>query len=122
MDEIKIIKENLDSIGRKFQGQNAKLTRAQEQEDRYKNIVLTFLKSKIGQNIYWASKNWSKYETHTIVGISVDIETEDFFGKEYVGKECIRIYLEGGGYYIADKIGDTLFFNEGEAQLRTRKN
>ena len=60
MDEIKIIKENLDSIGRKFQEQNAKLTKAQEQEDRYKNILLTFLKSKIGQNIYWASKNWRK--------------------------------------------------------------
>ena len=54
MDEIKIIKENLDSIGRKFQEQNAKLTKAQEQEDRYKNILLTFLKSKIGHNI----RNW----------------------------------------------------------------
>lgn len=87
--------------------------------NRYKNILLEFLKSKIGQKIYWAHKDWRKYETHTISAVNVELQDTDFFGSEYVGKMCIRIYLEDGGYYIADKIGKTLFFDEGVAALRT---
>ena len=38
-----------------------------------------------------------------------------------VEKECIRIYLEDGGYYIADDIGKVLFFSEVEAKFHTCK-
>ena len=83
--------------------------------------MLEFLKSKIGLKIYWAHKDWFKYETHIISDIRVEIQKSDFFGRQYVGKECIHIYLEDGGYYIADNIGKTLFFNEDEAEAHTCK-
>lgn len=122
MDEFKIVYENLDLIERNLKNKDKEICRVQEKADRYKTILLEFLKSKIGQKIYWAHKNWRKYETHTISGVSVDIQKTDFFGEEYVGKECIRIYLEDGGYYIADDIGNVLFFSEGEAKFHACKS
>lgn len=121
MDELKIIYENLNLIERNLKNKDKEMRMAQEETDRYKTILLEFLKSKIGQKIYWAHKNWRKYEAHTISGVSVDIQKTNFFGEEYVGKECIRIYLEDGGYYIADDIGKVLFFSEGEAKFHTCK-
>lgn len=120
-EKIKIIRENLDLIEKESISQNTKEHLAQQEADRYKSILLEFLKSKIGQKIYWAHKAWLKYETHIISDVDVDIQKSDFFGKQYVGKECIRIHLEDGGYYIADNIGKTLFFNEDEAKLHTCK-
>lgn len=122
MDELEIVYENLNSIKRNLKNKDKEIRRAQEEADRYKEILIEFLKSKIGQKIYWAHKDWIKYETHTISGVSVDIQKTDFFGEEYVGKECIRIYLEDGGYYIADDIGKVLFFSEGEAKFHACKS
>lgn len=121
MNEFDIIRENLDSIEDKLRDRDENLYDALEEMHRYKDILLEFLKSKIGQKIYWAHKDWFKYETYIISSVSTDIQKSDFFGYQYVGKECIRIYLEDGGYYIADNIGKTLFFNEDEAKLHTCK-
>lgn len=121
MDEFKVISENLDSIERNLKKKDRDMRKVQEEADRYKSILLEFLKSKIGQKIYWAHRHWRKYETHTISDISVDIQKSDFFGEEYIGKECIRIYIKSGGYYIADDIGKTLFFSESEAEFHTSK-
>lgn len=118
-EEIQIIKEKLDLIEKESISQNAKERLTQQEADRYKTILFEFLKSKIGQKIYWAHKAWFNYETHTISGVDIDIQKNNFFGEQYMGKECIRIHLEGGGYYIADNIGKTLFFSEDEAKLHT---
>ena len=64
MDEFKIVYENLDLIERNLKNKDKEICRVQEETDRYKTILLEFLKSKIGQKIYWAHKNWRKYETH----------------------------------------------------------
>ena len=121
MDEIKIIRQNLNLIENSFIKQNEEFHKVNEAYDRYKSILLELLNSKIGHKIYWANKNWKKYETHTISGIDIAIQIGSFFGEEYKGKECIRIYLDGGGYFIADQIGKDIFFNEKEAALRTKK-
>ena len=120
-EEIEVIREYLDSIEKASIQQDAEEYKAKQEADRYKTILLEFLKSKIGQKIYWAHKHWRKYETHIIKDIGIGIQTSEFFGGEYIGKECIRIYLEDGGYYIADNIGITLFFNEMEAKAHTCK-
>lgn len=121
MNEMRIIRDNLSFIEDKFLEQNLNLYKVQEEANRYKTILLEFLKSKIGQKIYWAHKDWVKYETHTIADVSVDIQDSDFFGKEYKGKECIKIHIKNGGHFIADNIGKTLFFDESEAALHTYK-
>ena len=118
-EEIEIIRENLDLIERASIQQDAEEYRAKQEAKRYKTILLEVLKSKIGQKIYWAHKHWKKYETHTIKDISIDIQKSEFFGREYIGKECVCIYLEDGGYYIADQIGITLFFDESVAKAHT---
>lgn len=120
-EEIEAIRAHLDSIEKTSIHQDAEEYKAKQEADRYKTILLEFLRSKIGQKIYWAHKHWRKYETHTIKDIGIDIQTSEFFGGEYIGKECIRIYIEDGGYYIADNIGITLFFDENEAKLHTCK-
>ena len=120
-NEIESIREHLDSIEKISIQQDAEGYKAKQEADRYKSILLEFLKSKIGKKIYWAHKDWFKYETYIISDVRVEIQKSDFFGKQYVGKECICIHLEDGGHYIADNIGKTLFFNEDEAQLHTCK-
>ena len=118
-EEIESIRTHLDSIEKASVQQDAEEYKAKREAYRYKTILLEFLKSKIGQKIYWAHKHWRKYETHTIKDVGIDIQTSEFFGSEYIGKECIRIYLEDGGYYIADQIGITLFFDVIEAKAHT---
>lgn len=119
--EIEIIKENLSSIENKLIDRDEDLYDALEEMHRYKDILFNFLKTKIGQKIYWAHENWRKHETHTVTDVGIDIQKSDFFGHEYVGKECIRIYIKSGGYFIADDIGKTLFFDEAEAKSHTSK-
>ena len=119
--EIDIIRENLDLIEKASIQQDAEEYRAKQEANRYKTILLEFLKSKIGQKIYWAHKHWKKYETHTIEDVSIDIQENSFFGEEYKGKECIKIHIKNGGHFIADNIGKTLFFDEDEAALHTYK-
>ena len=120
-EHIEIIRERLDSIEEESIIQDAELAKFKREANRYKTILLEFLKSKIGQKIYWAHKDWEKYEVHTITDIRVELRDNDFFGKEYVGKECIRIYVKNGGCFIADNIGKTLFFDKDEAELHTYK-
>ena len=118
-EEIEAIRAHLDSIKKTSIQQDAEEYKAKQEANRYKSILLEFLKSKIGQKIYWAHKHWRKYESHTIKDIGIGIQESEFFGGEYMGKECIRIYIEDGGYYIADNIGITLFFDESIAKTHT---
>ena len=120
-EEIEVIREYLDTIEKESIQQDAEEYKAKQEANRYKTILFEFLKSKIGHKIYWAHKAWEKYETHTIADVSVDIQENSFFGEEYKGKECIKIHIKNGGHFIADNIGKTLFFDEGEAALHTRK-
>jgi hypothetical protein len=121
-EEIELIREKLDSIEKESILRDAEEYKSTKEADRYKTILLELLKSKIGHKIYWAHKNWRKYETHTIADVSVDIQENSFFGEEYKGKECIKIHIKNGGHFIADGIGKTLFFDESEAALHTYKD
>lgn len=121
-EEIEVIREKLDEIEKASIYQDAEEYKIKQEAKRYKTILLEFLKSKIGQKIYWAHSNWRKYETHTIADISVDIQENSFFGEEYKGKECIKIHIKNGGHFIADNIGKTLFFDESEAAIHTCKD
>lgn len=95
----------------------------QKEKERYlslQNKLISLLKTQIGKPIYWASPAWNKYETHTITDVRLEKVESDFFGKEYVGKECVKIFVnDGKSYYIADNIGDTLFFTEKDAYEHT---
>ena len=71
--EIEIIKENLSSIENKLADRDEDLYDALEEMHRYKDILIEFLKSKIGQKIYWAHNLWRNYETHTIKNIDLEI-------------------------------------------------
>lgn len=122
LEEIELIREQLDLIEKESILRDAEEYKIKQEAKRYKAILLEFLKSKIGQKIYWAHKDWRKYETHTIADVSVDIQENSFFGEEYKGKECIKIHIKNGGHFIADNIGKTLFFDESEAALHTCKD
>lgn len=117
LEEIELIREQLELIEKESIMRDAEEYKTKREADRYKTILFEFLKSKIGHKIYWAHKAWVKYETHTIADVSVDIQESSFFGEEYKGKECIKIHIKNGGYFIADGIGKTLFFDENEAAL-----
>ena len=121
-EEIELIREHLDSIEKESIQQDAEEYKAKQEANRYKTILFEFLKSKVGHKIYWAHKNWRKYETHTITDVSLDIQENGFFGEEYNGKECIKVHIKNGGHFIADNIGKTLFFDEDEAALHTCKD
>lgn len=122
LEEIELIREKLDSIEKESILRDAEEYKNKREANRYKTILVELLKSKIGHKIYWAHKNWEKYETHTIADVSVDIQENSFFGEEYKGKECIKIHIKNGGHFIADNIGKTLFFDESEAALHTSKD
>ena len=121
-EEIELIREQLDLIEKESILRDTEEYKIKQETNRYKTILFEFLKSKIGHKIYWAHKNWRKYETHTIADVSVDIQENSFFGEEYNGKECIKIHIKNGGHFIADNIGKTLFFDESEAALHTCKD
>lgn len=104
-----------------FQKQNYELDELKKEIHQSNLIIFHCLSAMIGHNIYWADRRWNKYETHTISKVSIEKQESDFFGAEYVGKECVRIYLSDGGYYIADKIGINLFFHEFEARNHTKE-
>lgn len=84
-------------------------------------LILNLLKSKIGQPIYWADKAWRKYEKHIISDVRYEIQESGFFGDEYAGKKCVKIYVDGDGYYLANEIGKTIFFSETEAESHTQQ-
>ena len=120
-EELMIIKNNLASIEAEVREKDELIHRTQEEADRYRLILLRLLKTKVGQKIYWVNKYWRKCEENVITEISENFQDSNFFGKEYDGKMCIQIRVKGGGYYIADEIGKTLFFDKEEAERHTRK-
>ena len=81
-------------------------------------LLVETLKSKVGNTIYWASPNW-KYETHIISGVRLEILESTFFdtrNRKKSGTLCVLIDVDNNdGYYLADDIGKTLFFNQEEA-------
>ena len=94
-----------------------------EEIETLKTTMVTILKSLIGQPIYWASPNW-KMETHTIRDIEYRIVDSDFFDRKdikYKDKKCICIEVDEDGYYLADFIGQTLFFDKNEAIQHAKK-
>lgn len=94
-----------------------------EEIEHLKEMMILLLKALIGQPIYWANPNW-KMETHIIRDIEYRIVDSDFFDTKetkYKGKACICIEIEDNGYYLADFIGKTLFFDKEEAMNHARK-
>ena len=89
----------------------------QEEKEQLKRQMILLLKSLIGQNIYWACPGW-KIETHTITNVQYRVFNSDFFDTKnvkYKGKKCIVIEVDGDGNYLADFIGQSLFFDKEEA-------
>lgn len=110
----------LDGVDQKFEFFSNMIKHKDEQINTLNKILCKVLNKMAGQKIYWAHSYWNKYETHTILRAEIGIVTTDFFGPEYINKECIKIFIDdGNGYYIADKIGETLFFDEKEAYAHT---
>ena len=88
--------------------------------DTVNERLVKVIQSKKGEKIYWASYGWNKYETHTITDARFEKVTSDFFGKHYLGKMCVKIFVDdGNSYYLADHIGETLFFDKDEAYQHT---
>jgi len=95
----------------------------QKKNEQLNEQLILLLKTHIGQPIYWAHPDW-RMETHTITGVEYRIVDTDFFDKKgikYKGKQCICINVDEDGYYLADFIGKTLFFNKEEAIRHSRK-
>lgn len=123
MDVFEKLNQNIEELKEKIEDYEKKLEEKNIDILELNTQLLMVLRAMIGQKIYWAHKNWSKYETHIIKSVEINTIKTSFFGYQYVGKSCICIYVDDGeGYYIADKIGDTLFFDEEEAKLHTRKD
>lgn len=104
-----------------FQEQQSELCKTEIEAKRYQNIIFNCLSSMIGEPIYWASSYWPNIETHRIKAVSYGAVETDFFGSEFKGKPCIKIFTEDGGFYIADDIGKTLFFSKVEAKKHVEK-
>jgi hypothetical protein len=97
------------------------LIKEQENTINILNIaLLEILKTKIGEKIYWAHKNWKNYETHTITNVKYEVYNSDFFDKKdekYKGKKLVIIEIDNTGTYLACHLGKTLFLTEEEAKL-----
>ena len=90
---------------------------------QWKGIIILLLKALIGQTIYWASPGWA-IEEHTITNVDYKIYKSDFFDTEektFKNKKCIVIQIDGTGDYLADFIGENLFFTKEEAISRAHE-
>ena len=86
------------------------------------NQQVELLKAMIGQPIYWWVEGW-KMETHVIRNAEYRVCDTDFFDKKdrkFKGKLCVIIEVDEEGYYLADFIGETLFFNKDEVLQRVK--
>ena len=124
MSNIKEAREKidiiLDEVDRKIEFYSNMVKHTNERIYNLSDILCKVLNGMTGHKIYWAHKGWNKYETHTILKAEIGTVTTDFFGPEYLNKECIKIFIDdGSGFYIADMIGETLFFDETEAYAHT---
>lgn len=93
------------------------------ENEQWKGIIILLLKALIGQTIYWASPGWA-IEEHTITNVDYRIYKSDFFDTEektFKNKKCIVIQIDGTGDYLADFIGENLFFTKEEAINRTHE-
>ena len=85
--------------------------------NRYKNLlvyVLLFLK---GKPIYWAHPEWKKIVSHTITDVRMERQVGGFFGEEFDGEIVVKIFVDDDdSYYIAETLGETLFFTLEDAQ------
>ena len=94
-----------------------------EEIEQLKEMMVILLKALIEQPIYWASPNW-RMETHTVRDVEYRIVDSDFFDTKevkYKGRKCICIEVDDDGYYLADFIGKTLFFDKEDAIKHARK-
>lgn len=93
-----------------------------DKNDNMATVLCMVLKTKIGQPIYWAHKDWLKYETHTITDVKYEEFTSDFFDtkKKYKGTMQVQIEVDNTGNYLAKDIGRTLFFDKEEAEAHTQ--
>ena len=115
--------KDVEDVFRAAKGLLIKTESLQEKNDDLIKIMLISLKALIGRNIYWASPNW-RMETHTIRDVEYRIIDSDFFDTKetkYKGKTCICIEVDNSGYYLADFIGKSLFFDKEEAKSHARK-
>lgn len=116
-------KKQMDAICGQFEGalrgKDIQIENVKREKGFYMDALEQTLRSKIGQKIYWAHKDWLKYEEHTISDVRREIQESDFFGQEYKGKMVIKIFLADGGHYIANDIGNTLFFTVKDASAHT---
>lgn len=97
--------------------------RLSKENEYLKEAVVVLLKALIGQPIYWAHPDW-RMETHIIRDVEYRVVDSDFFDRKdrkYEGKKCICIEVDEDGYYLADFIGKTLFFDKEEALSHARK-
>ena len=93
------------------------------ENEQWKGIIILLLKALIGQTIYWASPGWA-IEKHTITNVDYRIYKSDFFDTEektFKNKKCIVIQIDGTGDYLADFIGENLFFTKEEAISRAHE-
>lgn len=93
------------------------------ENEQWKGIIILLLKALIGQTIYWASPGWA-IEEHTITNVDYRIYKSDFFDTEektFKNKKCIVIQIDGTGDYLADFIGENLFFTKEEAISRAHE-
>lgn len=117
-DKIKLA---INTILSELKCQNDKISALSDDIIKHQNILCETLKPMVGQKIYWAHPDWN-YETHTICNVRCDIVKSDFWHKKYQNKRCVIIDVDDGdGYYIADLIGKSLFFDEQEAIRHSRQ-
>jgi len=115
--------KDVEDVFRATKGLITKTESLQKNNDNLIKTIIISLKALVGQNIYWASPNW-KMETHTIRDVEYRIVDSDFFDTKetkYKGKYCVCIEVDDSGYYLADFIGKTLFFDKEEAMNHARK-
>ena len=117
----KLISEASDVVRHIVSEKDNAIKELEECKRKNLEIIAMVLRSKIGQNIYWAHKDWRKYETHIISDVEVSVVDTDFWGKEYYHQPTVKIHLEDGGFYISQLLNYTLFFDEAEADSHTYK-
>lgn len=114
------LKDNIRSLYEDYNNVISEKDKLIKENDKHQKIIRNILRNKIGQKIYWAHEQWTKIETHTITNVKYRKYNDDFF-EEYKDKWCVLIEVDNSGFYVADDIGKTLFFDKEEA-LRHAKS
>lgn len=105
------------AIDKSMEENDRALEWASKEINRYRNLLIYMIKSQINQPIYIADPEWKKIETHTITGVKIGKQEDGHFGEEYNGDTVVKILIDNDEkYYIADMIGQNIFFSKEEAQ------